>query len=136
MSPRPIALLAALLGLAGCAGDPLNTGDAELDRLHRQSWQEAQALVGKEYVFAKAAWVCREQSGVYNRAMYGNVADPGCRLVSVGRFKVEDAVLLKNDGRTALRITGPNVAGYIAYFALMPRPFMSVQEYYATGKPE
>ncbi len=90
-------------------------------------------MVGKEYIMVAPARLCRrDPDDVYNRAFYGNPAPANCRLVSGGRFRVEDVVALKNDGRTLLRIAGPDFAGYIAYETFLPKPFRDAQDYFGT----
>ena len=121
--------VAAVVGLAGCAHP-----DPGWDAMHAQSSQEARALVGRDYMFTAPAWVCRERNGVFNRALAGNLVDAGCRMVSAGRFRIEEAIVLPNDGRSVLRIAGPDVAGYMAYFAFVPKPFKDVGTYFPTGK--
>ncbi len=90
-------------------------------------------MVGKEYVVVAPMRVCRDQADVYNPAFYGNLAPATCHQVSAGGFKVEDAVVLRNDGRTLLRIAGPGFAGYIAYEVYLPKPYKDPPEYFATG---
>ena len=125
MRTRLSAFLAILL--SGCAyPDPFAA-------VHALSQQQAAAMIGREYILVAPLLVCREPSRVYNGAIYGNLVNPGCRMVSAGRFRVEDAVALRNDGRTVLRITGPEIAGFAAYRADLPRPYKDPQEYFATG---
>ena len=52
---------AAARAIAACAHDPLNTGNADLDNLHAQSWQAAQTMRGKDYVFVRPTKVCRDK---------------------------------------------------------------------------
>ena len=91
-------------------------------------------MIGKEYIFVAPARLCRDPSDVYNPALYGNFFPAQCGPISAGRFRVEDVLALKNDGRTLLRIAGPGIAGYIAYEAFLPKPFRDVQAYFPTGK--
>jgi hypothetical protein len=123
------ALLSLVMLVAGCARpDPLAD-------LHARSQAEARAMIGKEYIFVAPARVCRDQSGVYEGGLYANrVLGTGCRTVGAGRFRIEDVVALPNDGRTLLRITGPEVAGYMPYETYMPQPYKSVADYFPTGK--
>ncbi len=132
------AVVAALfvVVLAGCARDPLNTGNADMDNLHAQSWQAAQAMRGKEYVFVMPAKVCADQ----NDAVLGPHSSfpslphaPDCSRVAAGRFRVVDAVLMRN-GSTLLQISGEGIAGYIPYEIFLPQPYKPVSEYFPTGK--
>lgn len=124
------AAIAIAVGFgAGCAGP-----DPAWDDLHARSQLEARAMVGKEYILVAPARLCRDPADVYNRAFYGNLVPAACRPVTGGRFRVDDVVALKNDGRTLLRIAGPDFAGYIAYETFLPKPFRDVQDYFATGR--
>ena len=122
-----LPVFVALAILAGCARP-----DPAWDAIHAQSLQEARAVVGREYILVAPLLVCREPAGVYNSAIYGNLINPGCRMASAGRFRVEDAVALR-DGRTVLRIAGPEIAGFTAYRTDLPRPYKDPQDYFATG---
>ena len=92
-------------------------------------------MVGKDYVFTAPAQICRDKADVYYRPLYGALVNARCRPVSAGlRFRVEEAVALDNDGRTLLRIAGPDVAGYMPYQVYLPKPYKTAQEYFPTGK--
>ena len=126
----------ALIALAGCAHDPLDTGNADMDYLHAQSWQLAQAMRGKEYIFVTLAKVCADK----NDAVLGPHSsfpalphEPNCPTVTTGRFRVVDALLMKN-GSTLLQISGQGIAGYIPYAIFLPEPYKPVSEYFPTGK--
>ena len=131
-----IALAISLVALAGCARDPLDTGNADMDYRHAQSWQAAQAMRGKEYVFVMPAKVCSDK----NDAVLGPHSNfpslphaPDCLAVSAGRFRVVDAVLMRN-GSTLLQISGENIAGYIPYEIFLPQPYKPAREYFPTGR--
>ena len=119
----------AAWALASCARP-----DPAYEAMHARSAQQAQAMLGKDYVFTGPAWVCPDPAGVYNLALAGSLTDPGCRMVSAGRFQVQDVIVLRHDGRTVLRIAGPDVSGYTAYFAFLPEPFKDVRAYFPSGK--
>ena len=123
------------LFLAGCAQpDPLWLP-------HAQSQREAQTMIGKEYVVVAPMLVCRAQSDVYDfrymgparRSPLQPVINPECAELRAGRFRVVDAAILRNDGRTVLRIAGPEIDGYIPYETYLPKAYKDAQEYFATG---
>lgn len=120
--------------LAGCASDPLDTGHAEMDYLHAQSWQAARAMRGKEYVFVARATVCADKdAAALGPHLFNPLPHGRCTTVTVGRFRVVDTVLMKN-GSTLLQISGDGVAGYTPYEIFLPQPYKSVSEYFPTGK--
>ena len=129
-----IGAVAAFLALAGCHG-PLDTGDAEMDYQHAQSWQAAQAMRGKEYVFVAPATVCPDQdAAVLGTHLFNPLPHTTkCPKVSAGRFRVVDAVLMRN-GATLLQISGDGIAGYIPYEIFLPQPYKPVSEYFPTGR--
>jgi len=126
-----IAILAA-----GCAGDPLNTGNAEMDYQHAQSWQAAQQMRGREYVFVARAKICadKKDAALGPHSSFPSLPyAPNCPTMSTGRFRVVDAVLMR-DGTTLLQIAGDGVAGYMPYEIFLPTPYKPVSEYFPTGK--
>jgi hypothetical protein len=121
--------------LAGCAQpDPLWLA-------HAESQQQARAMIGKEYIIVAPLLVCRGQSDVYDfrymgpvkRAPFRPVINLECPELGAGRFRVVEAAMLKNDGRTVLHIVGPGIDGYIPYETYLPKAFRDAQEYFATG---
>ncbi len=58
---------------------------------------------------------------------------PNCPTVATGRFRVVDALMMKN-GSTLLQISGAGIAGYIPYAIFLPEPYKPVSEYFPTGK--
>ena len=132
-----IGAVAALVALAGCAGDPLHTGNAELDYQHAQSWQAAQQMRGKEYVFVAPAKICRDQKdavlGRHPNPSFPLPHVPDCPTVSAGRFRVVDALQMR-DGSTLLQISGEGIAGYMPYEIFLPQPYKPASEYFPTGR--
>jgi hypothetical protein len=134
MMQRLVVVL-CVIALAGCAHDPLNTGDADLDYLHAQSWQTAQAMRGKEYVFDMPTKVCpdKDDAALGPHSSFSSLPhEPKCP-VAAGRFRVVNAVLMK-DAQTLLQISGEGIAGYIPYAIFLPEPYKPVSEYFPTGK--
>ena len=132
---RRFAPLLVGLALAGCAHDPLNTGDVEMDFQHAQSWQTAQQMRGKEYIFVARATVCPDQaSAALGRPLFNPLPHTvNCPTVSTGRFRVVDAMLTR-DGGTLLQIAGDGISGYMPYENFLPKPYKPVSEYFPTGK--
>ena len=120
--------------LAGCAQpDPLWLA-------HAQSQREAQAMIGREYIIVAPMLVCRAQTDVYDfRYMgpvkpLGPVINPECPELAAGRFQVIEAAMLRNDGRTILRIVGPGIDGYIPYESYLPKAYKEVDVYFGTRR--
>ena len=134
MMQRLVVVL-CVFALAGCAHDPLNTGDADMDNLHARSWQAAQTMRGKDYVFEMPTKVCRDKG---DAVLGPHLSFPGlphassCTTVA-GRFRVVDALLMQN-GSTLLQISGEGIAGYMPYEIFLPAPYKPVSEYFPTGK--
>jgi hypothetical protein len=132
---RRVVLVLCVATLAACAHDPLNTGNADLDNLHAQSWQAAQTMRGKDYVFERPTKVCRHQDGAVlgpHLSFPGLPHDHSCPTVA-GRFRVVDTLLMQN-GSTLLQISGEGIAGYMPYEIFLPAPYKPVSEYFPTGK--
>jgi hypothetical protein len=122
--------------LAGCHG-PFDTGKPDMDYIHSQSWQAAQAMRGKEYIFVARAMVCADKSdvalGPQPNPSFPLPHAPDCQIVTTGRFRVVDALLMRN-GTTLLQIDGDGVTGYMSYEIFLPRPYKSVETYFSTGR--
>lgn len=118
--------------LAACAQpDPLWLA-------HAASQQQASAMIGREYIIVAPLLVCREQSDVYDfrylgpvkRAPLRPVVNPECAELGAGRFRVVDAAILKNDGRTVLRIGDAGIDGYIPYESYLPKAYKEADAYF------
>jgi hypothetical protein len=132
---RYVVLVLCAAALAACAHDPLNTGDADMDNLHAQSWQAAQTRRGKDYVFERPTKVCRDKDEAVlgpHLSFPGLPRDRSCPTVA-GRFRVVDALLMQN-GSTLLQVSGEGIAGYMPYEIFLPAPYKPVSEYFPTGK--
>jgi hypothetical protein len=125
-----------LLASAGCAQpDPLWVA-------HAVSQQQASAMIGKDYVIVAPLLVCRDPSDVYDFRYMGParlapqrpVITPHCPELTAGGFRVVDTVMLKNDGRTILRIVGPGIDGYIPYESYFPKAYKEADAYFATRR--
>jgi len=124
-----------LCGVAGCAKPPPDpVWDARpLDTLHAQSQLQARAMVGKEYIITAPLRVCRDEADVSDRLDYGRPRVAQCRMFTSGRFRVED-VIVRRDGRTMLRIAGPQVNGFLPYEIYLPQGYTPVETYFPTGR--
>jgi hypothetical protein len=132
---RRVVLVLCVAALAACAHDPLNTGDADMDNLHAQSWQAALTMRGKDYVFERPTKVCRDKDEAVlgpHLSFPGLPHDHSCPTVA-GRFRVVDALLMQN-GSTLRQISGEGIAGYMPYEIFLPEPYKPVSEYFPTGK--
>lgn len=104
-----------------------------MDFLQVQSQQQARAMIGKEYIITAPLRVCRDESGLSDRPFFGEPRTPQCRMFTSGRFRVEDAIT-RRDGRTVLRIAGPEVSGFAPYETYLPQAYTPVETYFSTGK--